>query len=45
MPYRIEKRKGKRPYKIINKNTNKIVGTSTSLIKAKASIKARHSKD
>jgi hypothetical protein len=43
MPYRIEHRTGqKRPYKIVNKNTGKVVGSSTSRTKAQASIRARH---
>ena len=41
MPYRIEKKTGKRPYKIINKNTGKVVGSSTSKSNAQASINAR----
>ena len=42
MPYKIEKRGGERPYKIINKNTGKQVGSSTSKAKAEASIRARY---
>ena len=41
MPYKIVKRKGKRPYKIINKETGKTVGSSTSKAKAEASVRAR----
>lgn len=43
MPYTIRKGKGDRPYRIINKQTRKVVGTSTSLAKAKASIGHRES--
>lgn len=42
MPYRIVKRTGERPYKIINKNTGKVVGSSTSKSKAEASVRARY---
>jgi hypothetical protein len=40
MPYKVVKRKGKRSWKIVNKNTNKIVGSSTSKSKAQASVRA-----
>lgn len=42
MPYKIVKRKGKRPYKIIKTETGKVVGSSTSKQKAEASIRARY---
>jgi len=42
MPYKIEKRSGEKPFKIINKNTGKVVGSSTSKAKAQASIRARY---
>ena len=42
MPYRIEKRSGERPFKIINKDTGKQVGSSTTKAKAESSIRARH---
>lgn len=42
MPYRIEKRSGPRPWKIINVNTGKVVGSSTSKERAQASVRARH---
>jgi len=42
MPYSIRHGKGKKPYKIINKNTHKQVGSSTSRMKAKASVRARY---
>jgi hypothetical protein len=41
MPYKIEKRGGDRPYKIINKNTGKQVGSSKTRADAEASIRAR----
>lgn len=44
MPYKIEKRSGKRPYKIINKDKHQVVGSSTSRAKAQASIRARHAR-
>lgn len=42
MPYKVVKRKGKRPYKIVNKRTGKTVGSSTSKAKANASVRARY---
>ena len=42
MPYRIENRGGSRPFKIINKNTGKTVGSSVSRAKAESSVKARY---
>lgn len=43
MPYTIRNAKtGEKPFKIINKNTGKIVGSSTSKAKAQASIRARY---
>ncbi len=42
MPYKVEKRSGDRPYKIINKDTGRVVGSSTSKEKAQASIRARY---
>ena len=45
MPYIIKKRKGPRPYKIIRKNDGKVVGSSTSMAKAKASIGHRMSNE
>lgn len=44
MPCKIQKRSGKRPYKIINKETGKTVGSSTSRVKAEASIRARNAR-
>ena len=42
MPYRIiHKLEEKRPYKIVNAETGKVVGSSASEEKAKASIRAR----
>ena len=42
MPYKVVRRKGKRPYKIVNKRTGKTVGSSTSKAKANASVRARY---
>ncbi len=42
MPYEIKKSSGKKPVKIINKETGKTVGSSTSVSKAKASVRARY---
>ena len=41
MPWHVEKRGGKRPYKIIRTSTGEVVGSSTSEANAKASIRAR----
>jgi hypothetical protein len=42
MPYSIRKRTGPRPWKIIKKSTQEVVGTSISKAKAEASVRARH---
>jgi hypothetical protein len=38
MPYRIENRGGARPFKIINKETGKVVGSSKTMKEAQGSI-------
>jgi hypothetical protein len=40
MPYRITQRSGDRPWKIIKKSTNKVVGSAKTKEEAEASIKA-----
>lgn len=45
MPYRIIKGKGAKPWKIVNKLTGKVVGSSETRAKAKASIRARYAKE
>lgn len=40
MPFKIVKRGGDRPFKIINKNTGKQVGSSKTRAKAEAFIRA-----
>lgn len=42
MPYKVVKRSGSRPYKIIKSDTGKVVGSSTSRSAAQASIRARY---
>jgi hypothetical protein len=42
MPYRIVKRSGEKLFKIINKDTGRVVGSSTTKTKAQASIRARY---
>jgi len=42
MPYRIVKRSGARPWKVVKAATGKVVGSSTSKANAQASIRARH---
>ena len=41
MPYHIEHRSGKRPWKIVKSDTGKVVGSSTSKANAQKSIVAR----
>ena len=41
MPYKIEERKGPKPFKIIRKTDGKVVGSSSSRADAKASVRAR----
>ena len=41
MPYTIEHRSGSRPWKIVNKETGKVVGSSTSRLSAERSAHAR----
>jgi hypothetical protein len=38
MPYTVENRGGARPYKIINKETGKVVGSSKTMKEAQGSI-------
>lgn len=45
MPYVIRKGKGARPWKVIKKDTGKVVGSSVSKAKAKASIRARYANE
>lgn len=42
MPYTIKKGSGSRPFKIINRNTGKQVGSSTTRKDAQASVRARY---
>jgi len=42
MPVIVRKGTGKRPYKIVEKATGKVVGTSTTRAKAQASANARN---
>ena len=41
MPYKIVKRSGAKPWKIVAKDTGRLVGSSTSKKKAEASVRAR----
>ena len=41
MPYKIVKRTGAKPWKIVNKDRNEVVGSSTTKAKAEASARAR----
>jgi len=43
MPYKVEKRTGKKPWKILK--GNKIVGSSDTKAKAQASVRARYAKE
>ena len=42
MPWTVKKKGGKKPYKIVRADTGKVVGSSTSEAKAKASVRARY---
>jgi len=42
MPVKVEKRTGKRPYKIVEKATGKVVGSSTTRANAQRSANARN---
>lgn len=42
MPYKVEKRSGPRPWKIINLDRNEVVGSSTSKEQAQSSVRARY---
>jgi hypothetical protein len=45
MPYTVKKGSGKKPYKVVRKDTGKVVGSSTSAAKAKASVRARYANE
>ena len=42
MPVKVEKRKGKRPWKIVEKNTGKVVGSALTKGNAQKSANARN---
>ena len=42
MPVKVEKRAGARPWKIVEKETGKVVGSSETKAKAQASANARN---
>lgn len=42
MPYEVDNRGGTRPFKIVNKISGKVVGSSETRANAEASIRARH---
>jgi hypothetical protein len=42
MPYKVVKRTGGRPWKIINKETSRIVGSSLTKKLAEAAVRARY---
>jgi len=42
MPYKIRKGSGTRKWKIVNKNTNRIVGSSLTKKMAEAAVRARY---
>ena len=45
MPWKVVKRgKGPKPFKIVNKNTGKTVGSSSSKAAAQRSVRARYAK-
>lgn len=42
MPYKVVKRGGSRPWKIVKTTTGEVVGSSTTKAKAQASVRARY---
>ena len=42
MPVKVEHRGGKKPFKIVEKSTGKVVGSSTTKTKAQSSANARN---
>jgi len=42
VPYTVKKGSGPRPWKIVRKDTGKVVGSSTSKAEAQASVRARY---
>lgn len=42
MPVKVVKRSGAKPYKVVEKATGKVVGSSTTRAKAQASANARN---
>ena len=42
MPYKVVKRSGSRPWKIVKTTTGEVVGSSTTKAKAEASVRARY---
>ena len=42
MPYKVKKGGGSRPYKIVNKNTGKVVGSSKTKAMANKAVRARY---
>lgn len=42
MPWKVVKRSGSKPWKIVKTTTGKVVGSSTSKAKAQASVRARY---
>jgi hypothetical protein len=45
MPWKVVKRSGSRPWKIIKTTTGKVVGSSTTKAKAQASVRARYANE
>lgn len=45
MPYTVRKGTGEKPWKIVNKNTGKVVGSSKTKSNAQASVRARYAKE
>jgi len=42
MPWKVKKGSGPKPFKIVKKDSGKVVGSSTSKAKAEASVRARY---
>lgn len=45
MPYKVEKRTGAKPWKIVKTTTGTVVGSSTTKAKAQGSVRARYANE
>ena len=45
MPWKVVKKSGAKPWKIVKSNTGEVVGSSSSKAKAQASVRARYANE